>query len=350
MFKSSFMAVGLQLDREPVKPVLTSEDIASIATRFRLKAKQMVMPFDESQRLFVIRGLVAAYWKPLVQVAIEQAALGMCDVWQTVALAEIFSLATGVNSSNDSNSQPSISTFIFEKVTVLMFMRVLHIHHSAFRQRVKVQVGNALHLAVCRRSILETGSTHTLQSLLDGRKVLLDAYVDSIFLLLNKLGPIIRLIGDITLTYSVVGWRIVVLFGTILALTAVSEAISAVYKQRRLDRRRPRTLHTRITEMLPSILTIKLNSWESAFLSLLPGDNYDDRGTGFLKVLAAAVRRMTKEAAVLLALSVFPIPAVRLSNADIIRLIIGLFKGGFGKRGRWLQLKYLGTRKEGREW
>ncbi|ORX68196.1 hypothetical protein DL89DRAFT_301748 [Linderina pennispora] len=209
-----------------------------------------------------------------------------------------------------------------------MLMRVLHIHHSAFRQRVKVQVGNALHLAVCRRSILETGSTHTLQSLLDERKVLLDAYVDSIFLLLNKLGPTIRLIGDIMLTYSVVGWRIVVLFGTILALTAVSEAISGVYKQRRLDRKRPRTLHTRITEMLPSILAIKLNSWESAFLSLLPGDNYDDRGTGFLKVLAAAVRRMTKEAAVLLALSVFPIPAMRLSNADIIRLIMSLKSAG----------------------
>ncbi|KAJ1936168.1 hypothetical protein FBU59_005144, partial [Linderina macrospora] len=199
-----------------------------------------------------------------------------------MALADIFSLAG--RDRTDSSDGSSIYISVFERMILFVLLRALRIHHLSFRQRAKAQVGNALHIAVCRHSILESGSTHTLQSLLDGRKVVLDAYVASIFSLLNKLGPIIRLVGSIGLTYSIVGWRIIVLFGAILAMTGVSETLSNAHKRRKLERKRPRTLHTRITEILPSIVTIKLNSWERAFLSLLPGDNYDDRATDFLKV------------------------------------------------------------------
>ncbi|KAJ2880534.1 ATP-binding cassette glutathione S-conjugate transporter ycf1, partial [Coemansia aciculifera] len=66
-------------------------------------------------------------------------------------------------------------------------------------------------------------------------------------------------------------------------------------------RQRPKTLHTRIRDNLPSLCTFKMLAWEELLFTVRDGDNFDDHASSALTTAATSLSKMALSAGILLA-------------------------------------------------
>ncbi|KAJ2909552.1 hypothetical protein GGI21_001766, partial [Coemansia aciculifera] len=120
--------------------------------------------FTRGQKAFVLWGVVAKHWVEFSLILLGEVSLGCLNVWKTVAISRLFSLA------GQRVSHQELLTLILAAFVKIAAIRALDLQYQLAKMRLQGRVEGALCLALCRSLVLEPGSTHTSSSLADVKR------------------------------------------------------------------------------------------------------------------------------------------------------------------------------------
>ncbi|KAJ2252525.1 Multidrug resistance-associated protein 1, partial [Coemansia sp. RSA 455] len=266
--------------------------------------------FNRNKRAYVFRGVLAKHWMEFLFTAVGGILLGCSNVWRAMLISRMFSLAGQHIAHHD------LVILILATVLKLVVLRALGLQYQLIKTGLRGKVEGALYLSLCRTFVLTPGSSHTSSSLADAKNNLVSPYVTSLFEVIAAVASLASILGSFALLSANIGWRALGVVASMLFFSALSEWASRRHKMRLASQQRPRTLHSRIRDILPSLGAFKMLALEELLFTVRDGDNFDDHASTVLVTAATSLSKMGKSVGV--SLAVWVSTDSRLGSIDII--------------------------------
>ncbi|KAJ2028467.1 Multidrug resistance-associated protein 5 [Coemansia sp. S610] len=306
--------------------------IAAFAAAFSPDNGSGPIRFNRKERAFVLRGVLAKHWIEFSLTAVGEILLGCSNVWKVTVISHMFFLVGQRVASRD------LLVSIFATFVKLVVLRALSLQHQLAKTRLRGKIEGALYLSLCQSFVLAPGSLHTSSSLSDAKSNLVSPYVTSLFEVFTVAASLASILGSFALLSASIGWWAMGVVANMLFFSALSEWASRRYKMRLAAQQRPRTLHARIRDILPSMCSFKMLAWEELLFTVRAGDNFDDHTSTALVTAAASLKKMAKSVGIYLAAwlsadsglgSIHAISSLQLTATSCTDLIsrVGVFAG-----------------------
>ncbi|KAJ2336608.1 hypothetical protein GGI00_000736 [Coemansia sp. RSA 2681] len=287
-FRRSFVYVGLVANGKLAAfgDNVSSSFISDLAATFLPDSSAGPIKFVCGERASVLRGVLGKHWIEFSFIAIGEILLGLSNVWRTVTISRLFSAA------GQHASRQELLTEVLTVFAKLVVHRALGLQYQLAKTRLRGQVEGALYLALCQTLVLTPGSTYTSSSLADTKNNLVSPYMSALFEGIAAATSLTTIAGSLALLSADMGWRALGVVLCVLFFLTLSEWVSRRHKMHLAVRLRPKTLHTRIRDILPSLCTFKMLAWEELLFKVRDGDNFDDRASTVLMAAAASLNRL----------------------------------------------------------
>ncbi|KAJ2711604.1 hypothetical protein H4R19_003170, partial [Coemansia spiralis] len=277
--------------------ISASDYIGWLASRLGPHGDTEGIHFPRTGRVPILRTLLARFWIPLSAVLLGETLIGAGNSWKAVTVAQMYALVS------DPADYATVVLYLLTRWVVVVLLAAFNAYHRQAKAELFTRVEESIYYALCREAVLAPGSQHTAADLARTRTAAVRPFVSALSMAIGTIPFISGVALSIAVAYAMLGWRIYGVVCMVVSLTLVSKRISAWRTTRLATHKRPGTLHTRLTELLPSLVSFKQLGLEDRLFQTQRSDRFDDHVSLVLAELATSVTKLASGASTYIATS-----------------------------------------------